>query len=384
MRRIVTRTRLPAIALALALLLVSTAAKPAGAGRPTVVAIAAEEAQWIARAQVPPGLGPASGAIARYPLSADTPGFVSPYDGTMGAQGLLLGGPAYYPAVRAWIDWYLRNLNFPDHNGVDGTIYDVWVDTSGQQTVVIDPNTSMPSYDSTDAYAGVFLTLVQAYAERLPGERIYLRSQRSRLDAVARAAIATKHDTGLTGARPDWWGEYLLDNIDTERGLSDYAWLLRNVLGDRTAARTWQGEADLIRRAVEEHLWFADKDMYGWASDQPNPQWGTFYPDAVVQAWPIIFGYGPKNRRTALWASINQAWPLWVTTRDNPGTPDAQPWATLGYAAAMMGRRDQTLAWLAGSQQSWVEPGRPWPWTVNDSAWRARTAALASRRGWLS
>jgi len=356
-----------------------------GGGGGAVPAIAADEAAWIAGTQVPAGLGPASGAIARYPLGpGNNPAIVSPYDGTMGAQGLLLGGPAYYPRVRAWIGWYLQNLNFPDHNGVDATIYDVWVDvTTGQQWVHIDPSTGKPSYDSTDAYAGVFLSLLRGYAERVPSDRKFLRDNAGRIEAIARAAVATKHANGLTGARPDWNGEYLLDNIDTERGLSDYAWLLRNVMKDTTRARFWQAEAAGLRRAVEALIWFPDKGMYGWASDQPDPQWSTFYPDAAVQAWPIIFGYGDATRRATLWAQFNQAWPQWTTGQDNPGTPDLQPWASLAQAAAVVGRRDQVLAYLAGTEQSWVARGRPWPWAVNDSFWRARAATAAARAGWL-
>jgi len=348
--------------------------------------VAADEAYWISLAQVPDGLGPASGAIARHPLTTEhSPAFVSPYDGTIGARGLLLGGTRYHPMVRAWIDWYFRNLNERDHNGVSGTIHDHWVDpSSGQQWFAIDPATGKPSYDSTDAYAGVFLSLLRAYAEQVPADHGYLRDRRDLIERIALAAVTTEHPSGLTGARPDWYGEYLLDNIDTAQGLADYAWLARNVLRDTGLADRWARKAAGIRSAVESLLWFPDRGMYGWASDQPNPRWDVFYPDAEVQAWPIIHRYGSAERRRDLFAGFDAAWPRWVTGVDNPGTSFPQPWPTLAMAAAVTGRRDQVVAYLESTQRTWVTQGRPWPWSVNDSYWRAATARHAQAAGWIA
>lgn len=346
--------------------------------------IAADEAYWISLAQVPPGRGPASGAIARSRLTPSTTwAYVSPYDGTIGARGLLVGGTRYVPMVRSWIDWYLRNLNWPDYTGLYGSVHDYLVNpVTGEQRLVIDPLTGKGRYDSTDAYAGVFLSLLRAYAERAPHDWGYLRSLRYQMDVIANVAIATKHPNGLTGARPDWQGEYLLDNIDAEQGLLDYAWIARNVLGDAGLAAYWEGEAASLRAAVERWIWFPNRGMYGWASDQPTPSWSTFYADSVVQAWPVMYGYGTPERRRALWNGFNSAWPRWTTSDDNPGTPDEEPWASLAYAAAVMGERQQVLDYLAGSQRRWVDRGRPWPWAVNDSAWRALAADIAVRSGW--
>ena len=361
------------------------AATTAPSPGPRAAAIIAGEAYWISLAQVPDGLGPAAGAIARHPLTAEhNPVFVSPYDGTMGARGMLLAGERYHPMVRAWIDWYFRNLNELDHNGVSGTIHDHWVDVvTGQQWFAIDPATRQPSYDSTDAYAGVFLSLLRAYAQQVPSAHDELRARRDLIERIALAAVATEHPSGLTGARPDWYGEYLLDNIDTAQGLADYAWLARNVLRDTTLAERWQRKAADIRTAVEALLWFPERGMYGWASDQPTPDWDVFYPDAEVQAWPIIFNYGTAERRAALFGAFDAAWPQWVTSVDNPGTTEPQPWPTLAMAAAVAGRRDRVVAYLDASEQGWVSRGRPWPWSVNDSYWRAATARHARAAGWI-
>jgi hypothetical protein len=278
--------------------------------------------------------------------------------------------------VTAWIGWYLRNLNWPDYNGLHGSIHDYWVNPlTGEQRLVIDPLTGEGRYDSTDAYAGVFLSLLREYAEVVPGGRDLIRRHRYEMDVIANVVLATWHDNDLTGARPDWDGEYLLDNIESERGLADYAWIAREILGDDALGAYWQDHAERLEAAIEREIWFEDRQMYGWASDQPNPSWDVFYADAVVQAWPIIHGYGDAARRQMLWERFDASWPLWTTSIDNPGTPDLQPWAALAAAALAVGDRQGALDWLAGSEAHWVTRGRPWPWSVNDSAWRALTAA---------
>ena len=172
-----------------------------------------------------------------------------------------------------------------------GTVHDHWVNPrTGEQRFVMDPLTGQPRDDSTDAYAGVFLSLLRDYAEQVPGDRGFILEHAYLMDVIANVVIATKHENGLTGARPDWQGEYLLDNIDAEQGLADSAWIAREVLGNTALADNWQDEADSLRRAVEAEIWFEDAQMYGWASDQPHPRWDVFYADAVVQSWPVRFG----------------------------------------------------------------------------------------------
>ncbi len=357
---------------------------PLPAAGPLLDDIIQDEAYWISLTQVPPGRGPASGAIARYRLDEHTTqAYISPYDGTVGARGMLLGGPRYQPMVRAWIDWYFANVNWPDYSGVYGTVHDYWANPqTGDQQLVIDPLTGEGRYDSTDAYAGVFLSLLRAYAEQVPDEHDYLRQRRYLIDVIANVVIATKHENGLTGARPDWGGEYLLDNIDAEQGLADYVWLAENVLDEPGVGAYWTGEAESLRAAVEYELWLSEVGMYKWASDQSNPSWDTFYADATSQSWPIIYRHADSSRGLGLWATFNAIWPQWVTSADNPGTPDQQPWAVLAVAAAVMGERQQTLDYLSGSEQTWVSTGRPWPWSVNDSTHRAMAAAAARDAGW--
>ena len=103
-----SRRKLLCVALATVLLAtvsVTTFGAPAGATPPSEQIIQ-DEAHWISLAQVPPGRGPASGAIARYRLTAETTeAYVSPYDGTIGAMGMLAAGARYQPMVKAWINW---------------------------------------------------------------------------------------------------------------------------------------------------------------------------------------------------------------------------------------------------------------------------------------
>jgi len=374
---------LSTIAALVLVLLTSPSASPASAAppaSPTPAAIVQDEAYWISLAQIPPGHGVAAGAICEYAIqNPQAPCHISPHDGNIAALGMLAAGPRYYPMVKAWILWYFSHLNWPDYLNIYGTVYD-YTDTpaTGTESIVVNPDTGLPNYDSNDGYAGTFLSLVRAYAHDNPGDDGFLRAHGYAMDVIANALWATKAPDGLTWARLDWHGEYLLDNIEAAQGLADYSWLLTNVLGEPGPASYWGSAGAEIRQAVEQLMWFPAKGMYGWASDQPDPSWTTFYPDSVVQAWPIIYGYGSAAQRSALWTSFNQSWPGWVTTADNPGTPLEQPWSVLGYVAALLGQKQQVQEFLDGSETKWVDAGRPFPWAVDDSAYRALTAEIAT------
>lgn len=48
------------------------------------------------------------------------------------------------------------------------------------------------------------------------------------------------------------------------------------------------------------------------------------------------------------------------------------------YTAALLGDKADTDAFLNGSQTAWVDVGRPWPYTIRDSANRAPAAKVAA------
>lgn len=352
---------------------------------PNYSQIVADEAYWISLSQIPTSVaGPGRGGLAWYPDAGSRK--LRPYIANRGAVGMLRGGSYYYPMVNAYVDWYFRHVNggpsspLPaDYNGLSGTVYDWDVDVAtGAETYGADPiSGATPWYDSTDAYAGTFLTLLRRWAEVDSGSHAYLRSKAADIELIANAAVATQHANGLTGAKPDWPAEYLMDNIEVEQGLRDYVWLLQNPLNDSTGAQSWQTEANTVSGGIEVELWNAGPGtMYCWSSDDcQNTFWTRFYSDAVSQVWPINSGHASSTRSASLWTNFKANWPNWSTSANNP---DGHPWAILAVAAAKRGDKAGADAYLDGSQNTWINTGRAWPWNIADSADRSTTATLAA------
>jgi len=351
---------------------------------PDYAAIIADEAYWVSTAQLT-CTGDGAGAIAAVRIAG--PGLVSvhPYEANIGARALVAAGGRYLPMVRSYLDWYLGHLNAPDTAGVDGTIYDYDVDplTCAVRFQQRPGSPVVPTYDSTDAYAGTFLSLVAAYARADPaGAPAHLTTPavRTGLDRVANAIGATLRPSGLTAATPTYDAEYLLDNVEAQQGLADYAWLLGSVLGDANGAATRASAAAAMRDAIETVLWTGSgtPGMYAVAAQERTPSWSTWYPDSRAQLWPIMERLGDGGRRVALWKAFSAHWPGWETSTPAYGTVSAahDPNASVGYAAARAGDRVALDAYLRSSAVHWSQAGRPPPWTVADSGFRALAAQV--------
>ena len=357
------------------------------ADAPNYAQIVQDEAYWISLSQIPTNVsGPGRGGLAWYPDQGHRR--LNPYIANRGAKGLLLAGAYYYPMVRAYADWYFRHLNggaisgLPaDYAGLSGTIYDWDADVaSGAETYAPNPQQpGLPWYDSSDAYAATFLTLLRKWAEVDTTSSAYILANAGDIQLVANAAIATQHVDGLTGAKPDYPAEFLMDNVEVEQGLQDYAWLLENVFADGARAAVWESKKDALRDAIQTNMRTAGpKSMYCWAADQCGATtWSRFYSDSVSQAWPIQARLAPASTASALWSAFNASWPDWVTSVN---ATDSAPWAILAYTAATLGDKARVDAYINGSQAHWVGAGRPWPWTIADSADRAGAASLVSTK----
>ncbi len=338
-------------------------------------AIVQDEAYWVSTAQLTCH-GDGTGAIAEARIDGAGPVSVHPYEANIGARALVAAGPRYAPMVRVYLGWYLAHLNRPDVHGVDGTVYDWTYDpatcSGGPQ---VNPVTgASPTYDSTDAYAGTFLSLVAAYARADPDATGFLRPARRDLDGVADAIGATLRPSGLTAATPVYDAEYLLDNVEAQRGLDDYAALLADVYGDAAASRVRADQAAGIRAAIEAHLWRAG--MYAVSVDAPAPSWACWYPDSIAQLWPVWDLLGPASRRESTWVAFTAHWPGWAGSSPSYGavSVDHDPNAVVAYAAARVGDTGAVEEYLVASGRNWAAPGRPAPWTVEDSGFRALAA----------
>lgn len=340
-----------------------------------------DEAYWVSTAQLT-CTGDGRGAIAEARVQG--PGRVSihPYEANLSARGMLAAGSRYFPMVKNYLRWYLAHLNRPDVNGVTGTVYDWDYDpTTCIGAHQRHPLTgAVPKYDSTDAYAGTFLSLVADYARRNPADHAYLRTRKVRadLESVADVVAATRGASGLSAATPTYHAEFLLDNVEAARGLDDYAWLLGSALGEPERSARRAREAADVHAAIETRLWTGSRTpgMYGWAADQLEPSWTTWYPDSLAQAWPVWDRLGSPERRSALWTGLTAAWPRWAASTPSYGSGaiEHDPNAGIAYAAARVGDKAALDDYLVRSEANWIATGRPPPWTVDDSGLRGLAA----------
>jgi hypothetical protein len=60
--------------------------------------------------------------------------------------------------IKSYMDWYINHLNIPDKWGIQGSIYDYRINTSGIEICDNDA-------DSTDSYGATFVALANRYLQ---------------------------------------------------------------------------------------------------------------------------------------------------------------------------------------------------------------------------
>jgi len=104
-----------------------------------------------------------------------------------------------------------------------------------------------------------------------------------------------------------------------------------------------------------------------------------WYPDAVAQIFPVVFGVvDPSDTRAVnAYASLNTYFPSWDTFQFN----DPFPWAIAGYAAALMGDSERANTYRQSVESKYVNvtPQFPWPWYDEEAGWLMRMMALQQR-----
>jgi hypothetical protein len=385
---------------------------PAASAAPDYAQIIQNEAAYVAAVQVNSQscLGtPAYGAI---PIAADNPDFVEPYFANYGVRALIAaGGTTYLADAKAWFQWYLDNLNNPttaqtqaNPYDVKGTIYDYTIDSSTCS------ETSNNTYDSSDAYAGSFLTALGAYSVAPGADITWLQSETPAIDAVAGAIGATLQTNWLTWAEP-WTGppapypiEYLMDNVEVYQGLMNYAWLLDGVLGDPSGGAYMTAIAENVDTAITTTILEPTATTgvsayaYDYATVTPS-NWANCYPDSVAQLWPIFAQLGPAALRTNTWNVYKYVWSGVVpaTTAWDAATPSTGftsstvcgPTAAT-YAAAVIGDGTAADAAITNLETNWVNYSagqpviglgmHPHPWGVTDSGFLAMAAAIREQQ----
>jgi hypothetical protein len=318
--------------------------------------LAHEEAEWLLTTQRD------SGAFALTPNSAH----INPYYANMTVQALLMLDGKYAPEAKNYLDWYFDHLNVePDELGLTGTIYD-YINVNGEEIpeYVNDPNKK--DYDSSDAYAGTFLSLMNEY-HQVTGDDAYVMAHLNELFLIAGAIDATMQDFGLTWAKLDYHAAYMMDNTEVWRGYLDFAQLLDRLGNSR--APEFQQKADDVEAAIEEHLW--DEELQGYTPYKWHKLiWSKYYPDARANTRALVFDLpGALERKEILFGTFIENHPEWITNDagDSPNMASA-------IAAIKAGYVDTAQEFLKNTLIKFEE--RKWPWKLSESAYYIRVLLL--------
>jgi hypothetical protein len=296
-------------------------------------------ADWILQSVLP------DGAIQIYP--DNPPGTIEPYFANYAAMGLaraavLTKNTRYAMAAWNWLAWYAA------HEDAQGFVTDYTV-TDGAET-------STGSEDSTDGYAGTFLSAV---AQADPTDPSRLSSLAAGIQGAVTAILATQDQDGLTWALPTYPVKYLSDNAEAYAGLVAAARLER-ILGNTREATTATTAAKAMARGIQS-LWNPKAGDYNWAkfadTSEQTTNWTVLYPDALEQA-TVSAWHLAGSHATSLMAAFLAHQPSW----SNAATQGYQPLAAIGAEAAGTIKVGENGA--QAMDQYATANNHPWPFEV--------------------
>ncbi len=300
---------------------------------------------------------------------------INPYFSNLAAEGWIKDASQYW-RIEAWMQWYIAHLNWPDKWGLNGTIYNYSFNGTTEA--------STGDADSTDAYAGTFLSLAWAYwGTGDTAAQGYIQSIAYYIDVIGQAVIATQQPDGLTWAKPSYQVKYLMDNCTAYRGLQDAASLFA-ALGNSSKSTYYSQHAAQMHQGIMG-LWLSSAGSWAVyrdnAGNELTPNFATWYPDATSQLFPALYGVVPVSNKRAqtVYSKFNSAWPGWPMLSFN--SQDPFPWVTVAAAASQMGDKSRVNLYITTVQNDYVAPGFPWPWYCLEAGWFMRVNAFMLGKG---
>ncbi len=301
---------------------------------------------------------------------------IEPYWANIAATGWIKDSTKY-PQVEAWMKWYIAHLNTTDIWGLGGTIYDYSVSGSVE--------TSKGTADSTDSYAGTFLTLAwDFYRTGNLSAQSYVKSILPQLNTIAQVLVKTQQSDGLTWAKPNYQIKYLMDNCEGYRGLRDIASLYA-ALGNSTQASYYNARAAAMYNGILS-MWLGSASAFAVYKNGIGglaaPNWSTWYPDATSQLFPVLLQVlpGADSRAQQVYAAFNSHWPGWPNLSFN--SVDPFPWVLVAHAAAGYGDSTRVNTYINNIQSKYVSKGFPWPWYDAEAGWFMRLNAYMMGGGY--
>lgn len=237
--------------------------------------------------------------------------------------------------VKKYIQWYFSHLNWPDKNEINGinlygTVYDYYVDSEGKEVSIND-------YDSADAYAATFLSLLRRYNET-GGDVNFLRQNETKIDAIGKTIVGLMDQDGLTFAKPNYQIKFLMDNCEVYKGLIDISYIYEHVLLNTEKAIYYKQNGERVKNAIitnflKEKEFYVYKDLNGYK----KVDWNVWYPDSVSQIYPILFDVVEASDHQAL-TSYNMICKKWDWA--NLKASKDYPWVLMGFVGAKINASD--------------------------------------------
>ncbi len=301
-----------------------------------------------------------SGAITIWKDAWDGSNTINPYFANTAAMALLDANPTLHKtAVKKYIDWYFSKLNWPDTDGLYGTVYDyAW--KNGVET-------AKWTYDSVDSYNATFLSLLRKYYEKTRDTTIFTTGNRAYLVDMIGGTIVQLQDpnTKLTNATKSYPIQYTMDNAEVSKGLADAAYIFSVVYRNQTSSLYYSTKATEVKNAIQSRLYSVLTNTYLPYFGSAAPNLKNWYPDSQAQLFPTLF-WVQSDLNCARYNTFSANFPEWPNSKHSDGR---FPSAFLARSAYQCGDYVRLGHFLRNTKLLFSNAGHPWPWNASEAGW---------------
>lgn len=268
--------------------------------------------------------------------------------------------------IKEYLIWHFEHLNCKkDVNGIKGTIYDYKAQIEDGKVI---KEYSKDSYDSTDSYAAMFLAAVWKYYD-ITKDADFVKMYENEIRLVIDAMLSTM-DKEYSYSRPDYKIVYLMDNTEVYEGLVSSEKILREIYEDSTESEKIVDRIDIFERKFNEVWW---KNGYYSPYLNENLQakdedfsWSNFYPDAVAQLMPIIFGLADEEKAQKVYEDFGK-YRNWEDMDFVDNEESEFYWPLIMCAAAIMKDCDKTEKYIDNYLEKTLD--KEYPLILSDCGW---------------
>ena len=284
-------------------------------------------------------------------------------------------------AVESYYNWYFDHLN-TDDDGLAGSIYDYKAEIKDK---IVISEESKADYDSADSYAALFLMSLESYI-KAGGDKDYIILHRNEIDTIINLILSLIDRDGLCRVSETNHTKYLMDNCEVAAGLNSAAGILSEIylkeysVFSKEFWNTARRIIDLrktrkaLLAAIESKMWNEDRQVYEIGIDKHDDVLEydmdyDFYPDAVAQIFPIVFGVlSPQSQRSRqLYEDFSDKY-KWEELEHYKINDSSFYWGITAYCGAIMSDSEKVNQYIS-SFVSEAAPEYRYPAYNADIAW---------------